>query len=430
MGIRVFISHSTNPQDGEELDPELESHRQFVEKFISYIKENVPGIECFFDGDIDLSAIWREVIWGELGSCNAAVVFVNRRALNVSHWVNAEAIVLGYRKYTEKDRFELFLIPFDGVKAADIAKHPKWEPVNIGELQILPRDGLDVTCCNNVDDIFQKIVAKLKAICDSHEETTSAWIVSRLCSLLPKDKEILKHIASRLNISLPADLGGLSSRDLAKYIYSEGSKVIEELLCVPYMPNDTDFRKILDFVTTYWVDMESSLPLLSYSSAVKGNVFVFNCMEIRYTPKTYIRQICASIYPWHIFPIDACKGDTASQIYSEIVSMEAYRMRLGSVKSEKNDNSLKIINDFMGRRGVAPLFVTFFSEGGSRIDDIVKEIHDVFPYINIMVCAGTEKDVLLTIMDSRFIMLKKIDLDEERREFDDYCQLVGLLEGK
>lgn len=409
------------------MGPELESHRRFVENFISCVKENVPGIECFFDGDIDLNAIWREVIWGKLGSCNAAIVFVNRRALNVSHWVNAETIVLGYRKYTEKDRFELFLIPFDGVKAADIAKHPKWEPVNIGELQILPRDGLDVTCGDSVDDIFQKIVAKLKTISDSNEETTSAWIVSRLCILLPQEKRILMHMASRLNNSLPSDFGGLSSRDLAKFIYSGGPKVIEELLRVPYMPNDTDFRKILDLVATYWVDMESSLPLLSYLSEGKGNVFVINCKEIGYTPKIYIRQICATIYPWHIFPIEDCKVDTDSQIYSWIVSMEAYRMRLGSVSPVKNAKSLGVINDFMARSGAAPLFVTFFAEGGSRIDDIVKEIHDVYPYINIIVCTGTEKDVLLTIMDSRFIVLKKIDLDEESREFDDYCQILGLL---
>jgi hypothetical protein len=427
LGIRVFISHSTKPQDGEEINPELRSHQQFVKDFISYVKDNVPGIECFFDGDIDLSAIWREVIWGKLGSCHAAVVFVNRRALNISQWVNAETIVLGYRKYTEKERFDLFLIPFDGVKAANIAKHPKWEPVNIGELQILPRDGLDVTCGDSVDDIFQQIATKLKTICDSDEETSSAWIVLKLCSLLPKEQGVISDIALMLSKSLHSDLADLSSRNLARYIYSKGPVAIKELLRVPSMPNDTDFRTLLDLVTTYWVDMESSLPILSYSSANKGNVFVINCKEIRYTPETYIRQVCGSNYPWNIYTVDDCKVDVNYQIYSWIARMKAFRIRLGNIDQHVDDESLKKINDFMVRPGAAPLFVTFFAEGGEGIDDRVSVIHGVFPYINIIICTGTEKCVPLLLMDNRFIMLKKIDLDEERKEFDSYCEVMGHL---
>ena len=397
-----------------------------MESFCSFLEQRNCGIIPFIDKEIPLGSTWRDVIFSELDGCHAAVVFVNRQALEDSDWVNAEVIVLGYRKYLEKDRFNLILIPFGGVNSAEIAKNPKWEPVSIGELQIYPQDGLSVGEKDEVERVFNEIFQILEKIPDNDDFTPSAWIVSRLCYHLPREMDALKQIAAKLNIAnLPFSLGS-SRRQLAKVLYSMGPMVIQDLVGVPAMPKDTDFRELLDLVATYWIDMATSFPLLSYCSVRKGNVFVMNGEKSKYTPKTFIRQICGVIYPWVVIDdLEVQKGDLVLQIYLRVLDIPAYRRYLNYHSGPISDIMVGKINDLMGRLSAAPVFVAFLAQEGFFVDDVVKEIHDVFPFINIIVCTGTEPKVSCSLFDGKFkILTKEINLEDEHEEFCRYCDAL------
>lgn len=426
MSIRVFISHSTKSRDGAESGSDAVAHQQFVESFCSFLVERNCGIIPFIDKDIPLGATWRDVIFSELDGCHAAVVFVNRQALENSDWVNAEVIVLGYRKYLEKERFNLILVPFGGVSSAEIAKNPKWEPVSIGELQIHPQNGLDVGKEEDVERVFNEIVEILEKIPVNDDVTPSAWIVSRLCYHLPIEIEPLKQIAAKLNVSkLPSSLGS-ARRLLSKVLYSMGPIVIQDLVGVPAMPKETDFQELLDLVATYWIDMASSFPLLSYCSVRKGNVFVMNCGEWKYTPKTFIRQICGVVYPWFVIDdLEVLKGAVALQIYLRVLKLTAYRIWLNYYSGPISDIIIDKINALMGRSSAAPVFVTFLAEDGVLIDDVVREIHNVFPFINVIVCTGTEPGASWSLSGSKFKTLTEdINLENEREEFFKYCDAL------
>jgi hypothetical protein len=425
LSIKVFISHSTKSRDGAESGLDAVAHRQFVESFCSFLERRNCGIIPFIDKNIPLGATWRDVIFSELDGCHAAVVFVNRQALEDSDWVNAEVIVLGYRKYLEKDGFNLILIPFGGVNSAEIAKNPKWEPVSIGELQIYPQGGLSVGEKDEVERVFNEIFQILEKIPDNDDFTPSAWIVSRLCYHLPLEMEALKKIAAKLNLAnLPSSLGS-ARRQLAKELYSIGSMVIKDLVCVSAMPKDTDFQELLDLVATYWVDIVSSFPILSYCSVRKGNVFVMNGKEWEHTPKTFIRQICGMVYPWVVIPVEIQGADPVLEIYSEVVKLTAYRRVLNYQSESMNDNNVDKINALMERSTAAPVFVTFLAEKGCGVADVIKGIQSVFPSINIIVCTGTEPGSPLSLSDGMFITLTEgINLEDEREEFFKYCDAL------
>jgi len=425
LSIRVFISHSTKSRDGADSGSDAVPHQQFVESFCSFLEQRNCGIIPFIDKNIPLGATWRDVIFSELDGCHAAVVFVNRQALEDSDWVNAEVIVLGYRKYLEKDGFNLILIPFGGVNSAEILKNPKWEPVSIGELQIYPQGGLSVGEQEEVERVFNDIYEILEKIPDNDDFTPSAWIVSRLCYHLPLEMEALKKIAAKLNLAnLPSSLGS-ARRQLAKELYSIGSMVIKDLVCVSAMPKDTDFQELLDLVATYWIDMASSFPLLSYCSVRKGNVFVMNGKEWGHTPKTFIRQICGMVYPWVVIPVEIQGADPVLEIYSKVVKLPAYRSVLNYQSESMIDNNVDKINALMERSTAAPVFVTFLAEKGCGVADVIKGIQSVFPSINIIVCTGTEPSSPLSLSDGMFITLTEgINLEDEREEFFKYCDAL------
>ena len=81
----MFVSHSTTEKDGlpEEMLKALPAHAKFRQEGCRRIGE-IEGVEVIVDEDIPLGRPWREFLFGEIGECRAAVILVNKQALEHS----------------------------------------------------------------------------------------------------------------------------------------------------------------------------------------------------------------------------------------------------------------------------------------------------------------------------------------------------------
>jgi hypothetical protein len=207
MAIRVFISHSTS--DRPDLEPGeralVQEHSRFRQKFCARLSQE-PGIEVVVDDNIPAGSRWREFIFESLGDCNAGIILANEQAISRSPWVDTEAKILGWRAWYEKKDFRLIVVPFGGLKSADIASRTGWEAIALTELQMVPRDGLDHSDQSAVEKAVSQIIATLKELPDFHEHRSSTgWLVARFAGLLDIDTAFLRDLARRVR----ADITGI-----------------------------------------------------------------------------------------------------------------------------------------------------------------------------------------------------------------------------
>lgn len=428
--INVFISHSTRAKVGGLSDIEANAHQQFVDEFCSFIEKKNALLKAFIDKkDIPPGATWRDILFGNLNNCHATVVFVNKDALD-SEWVSTEVIVSASRRFMEK-KFLLFIVPFGGVTAEEISKKPEWCTVNIQELQYVSRDSVDINNAQSKENAFEKIFQELKGLLANAESLSLLWIVRFLYEYLPDDKRILDQIAEKF----PVNHERISIEDLrlglAKEVYLKGPLAINDLLDIPAL-KQVDFDKLCIILATHWVDLAASVQILKNVLERKGSIFVINCKEIHYTPFMYIRQVCNKIYPWLIFSYGVNEASVPLDLYicSQIAGSKGYAAYLKDNKCDSPDaleRKTMQINELM--KTGAPVFISILYRGlvtSSEVELIQKK----FVHLNIFICAedGFESIVLSPTIMRKVVFLKPVvDIQEEEREFKDYCSSMTSL---
>ena len=321
MSISVFVSHSTWPR--KDLDPHLlkhvPAHAAFRTLLCKRLAEDTE-INVLVDESIPVGRYWRDFLFDGIADCHAAIVLVNEQALLSSPWVDTEVKVLAYRAYHERHEFALILVPFGGVTADRIAKHPPWEPVAVGELQMLPRHGLDIEDKEAVDEVINQILTILSQLRKYVQgDTKSGWLVDRLCALLDIDNSVLEKVGNSLRVDTKGITELVLRRRIAHAIYREGPPAIRRLLEQPQtkLPYNA-VREILDILGTYWVELEASMGLLFSPKAGTRRAIAINGRELAYTPKTYVRQVCSEQYPWPVLIVDPTR-DVIGQIRDTLV---------------------------------------------------------------------------------------------------------------
>lgn len=428
MSIRVFISHSTCRKDGldQKLQDLVPAHAAFRRQLCERLKQE-PGIDVVVDEDMPPASFWREFLFERIADCNAAIVLVNEQALRHSPWVDTEVKVLGYRAHHEKDYFRLIIVPFGGIKGADIDKHPGWEPVALSELQMLPHDELDITNAKKVDGVIRQIISTLRELPEVVEDNTSSgWLVNRLCALLEMEPPHLLEIGKRLG----ADTAGICNpstlrRRVAHALYREGPMALHKLVKYPYCKLKVDeWRDIFEILCTYWVDMSASIGILACCpQTAVYRVIAINGKQVAYTPRAYVRQVCGENYPW---PVVAVKPtyDVVSQIRETLIK-DYFGYQLHSIlpnldwasEAEKTDGLNQLLD-------TTPVFVALFQERGGQVDDVIADISGVFPNIRIIVCTGTEKGET-PVLENIHMLKPELDLADEAKAYDDFRKVGG-----
>ncbi|MET0646663.1 MAG: toll/interleukin-1 receptor domain-containing protein [Pyrinomonadaceae bacterium] len=430
MGISVFISHSTWPKQG--LDPRLQAQLPGQSAFRKRLCDRLarePGITVVVDEQIPAGRSWREFLFDGIAECSAAVVLVNEQALKHSPWVETEVKVLCYRAHNEKEDFRLIVVPFGGVTGAHIAGHASWEPVAIGEFQMLPRHGLDETDGAAVDALIEQIVDDLRGLPELVEgRSKSGWLVDRLCALLDIETHHLKEIGA----SLGADVAGVVSqavlkRRVAHAIYSLGPQAIDKLHSNPYCRLDREtFEEILDILSTNWIDMAASAGILPCRVKLGGRrVIAINGKEYGFTPWAYVRQVCGQLTNWPVLTIEPTL-DVVEQIRTSLLRHPPFRDRLARVVPNYDrapvDRVMKGINKILDLPDSAPVFVALLQEGGGKVDDLIADIARAFPSINVIVCTGTERGEAV-LPPGVQMLTPEFPLADEAKALDEYCEV-------
>ena len=395
MSIHVFVSHSTWPKP--DLNPKLQSqvaaHAAFRQELCRQLKTH--GIEVVVDEEIPVGRHWREFLFAGIAECRAAIILVNEQALYHSPWVDTEVKILGYRAFIEKKEFCLIVIPFGGVTGAQIAKHAAWEPVAIRELQLLPRHGLDLNDKEAVGKLFQQVVQILQQSKEAiWDDSTSGWLVSRLSSLLEFEAYDLKEIGKHLGVdSTGVDNVNVLRRWVAHALYCLGPTAITYLRENPHCNlTAVNLRKIVDILSTYWVDMTASIGLMTCcQGATSRKIVAINGSLPRFTPQAYLSQVWHLWTPGSIIVVDPTEN-VVEQIYETLLERfsEQLYMNFTNLKRVPRQEIMDFFNARLSSVDALPMFVVFLQQGGGLVQDVTEEILGTFPHIHVIVCTGTE----------------------------------------
>lgn len=161
----LFISHATrrpgsNPRVVEVLDKLYESLNAKWEVFVDK--------RCLPPG-----TKWRPRILHSLSNSQAGLILFDKRAVEESDWVKAEALILSFRKSVDS-KFQLIPILFDGL-TIDSTCFRAYEPFQLNEISVITDDA----CKKSVDGIVDEVVANLNiAQAGSASKKFNGWMSS------------------------------------------------------------------------------------------------------------------------------------------------------------------------------------------------------------------------------------------------------------
>jgi TIR domain len=419
MAIRVFVSHSTS---------KMPDHGAFRCALCDRLRGEKDLAVFVDENDVTAGAHWRDLVFGELDDCNAAVILVNEAAL-CSEWVDTEAKILCWRAWVEKKDFRVIFVPFGGITPERIAKHPRWTAIAPGEVQMLPRGdkGLDVADQVAVDSLIEQIVATLRIGADSVGELGASWIVRSLGSFLPAGPAELQHLALRLDLP-----GGqtVSRRQVAKRLYELGPDALEPFLELrPNAMSVQDLEFLLMLLKTNWIDPRASSAILTFCAPDAQRVFALNAALHYFTPKAYVDQINHSRRAWPVIPVDDSQPSDViiAQIHGELI--ENFRRNLlernfKNPESAPVDDVKKALNQLLSERMSRrhPVFVAL-SNLSIDSSDLIEKIHEAYPAIRIILCTGRPGLRLLEID----VLEPEVNLQAEQEAWEKYDTALSLI---
>lgn len=385
MSVNVFISHSTSTI------PEHAAFCRAIHDCLTDAKFNV-----FLDEkNVEIGAHWRDVIFGSLAECNAAVLLVNEKAMSASDWVDTEARILCWRAWVERKHFRVVIIPFGGVTREQIAEHKPWKPLALAEVEMIPAAGtLDIDDPDAVKDVVADVI---KLLTPGHEggRAGEAWIVNTLCSFLPAKLADLKRVA--VDLAIPTDCSESALRKaVAKWMYDTGPaalRILLDLLVRPIPTRDREF--LLELLSTHWIDPRASTSILRYCMReATGQIFAINAAKQWFTPRAYVQQLRRSSVVWPVIPID--KKRSRSEILGDIRSdlrnayIKPLRKLMRKPERAKADVLDPMLNELLEEDAKRDDFVFVALPPEAAHDaKLIAAIHETWKWLRVIVCTGT-----------------------------------------
>lgn len=398
MSIKVFVSHSTFAKEG--LEPRLlemvPEHANFRERVCERLRRE-DCFEVFSDRDLPTASHWREVLFGQLGDCNAAVILINEQALLHSPWVDTEARILCWRSWVErKDHFRLIMIPFGGVTRSQISKHKPWEAIAPGEIQM--ETDLDIGDAQAVEKILQNVVESIHSLpYAGSQQSGSSWIVNRLFKLLDLDLTMLREICAKLDIAVASGSSkNALQRCAAQRLYERGPLALRALLdLVADELGERKINSLLHLLMTYWVDPCASSSILKFCDrAATVRTFAINGALFYFTPEAYVQQICGCTPTWPVIKIGdkGTVNELVEQVRSQLVDefRDVLEMRLPNFEFATDEEKDDALNELLGDRldvDRAPVFVSL-SPIAARDHNLRIAIKDKYSRLGLVLCSG------------------------------------------
>lgn len=386
MSVNVFISHSTKA---------IPEHSAFRCALTTRLRQE--GFDVFVDEEeLSAGAHWRDVIFGKLADCNAAVVLVNERALSTSDWVDTEARIVCWRAWVERKNFRVILVPFGGITRTRIAEHKPWEPLALAEVQMVAAETLDIANENDVTATFNEIATALGSMHDYATGGGDSWIVNTLCGFLPPEVADLKRVAARLGIA-PDGPEATVRRAVAKWMYDTGPNAFRtflDLLVRPIAEKDGAF--LLELLSTHWVDPRASTSILRYCGRqATDQLFAINGAKQWFTPQAYVQQLRRSRIVWPVISIDEKRP--TSELLGDIRAKlkKVYGKPLGKLMNDPESAEDSVLDSHLN----------VLLENDAQHDDFVfvalpsvaahdaslsNAIHAKWKWLRIILCTGTE----------------------------------------
>ncbi len=448
MSIRVFISHSTwlKPELDKVLQVQVTEHQKFLNDLCNYLEEQVnPRFNIYIDKKIDGATFWRTETHEYIEKCQAAIVLVNKQALEHSYWVLSEVTILSHRAGRNKN-FKLIIVPFGGVTIEDIKNQKLWQPLAVSEIQTIPRNGLNEQNEQEVTSFYCEVLSILKGIEDYEVPIPSEWLFHLLCDLLPDDYDILQQIVANLDIILDENKILYIKRKIADYLYSNGPLALLKLRnCTKLVKIDWNGALIRDVLSTYWVHTSASFLLfLCCHPKEDHHIFAINGKIAGYTPRTYIRKVCGDNVTWPVIEVfvghDAryqqdFQQSVIGQICKSLSTKKGFKSSIEPILNSKdlahlseNEKLIRALDIVLSKTRETPVFVTFEQVGGCILDHIINEIHGKFRYLNIIVCTGTKPEAKPDLPDEVYMLIPQLDLDKEQEELDAFFRVNIALE--
>jgi hypothetical protein len=413
--VNVFISHSTKT---------IPEHRAFLLALAGRLRRE--DFEVFVDADnVTAGAHWREVIFGRLADCNAAVILVNEPALSLSDWVDTEARIVCWRAWVERKNFCVIIVPIGGVTRTRITEHKPWQPLALAEVQMPATDTLDIANAAAVAEMFEHIIATLRAMPD--QETFGvgeSWIVHTLGGFLPPKPADVTRVAAALGIPRNGPEVVLR-RSIVKWMYETGPAALRAFLDAVVRPvprRDREF--LLELLSTHWVDPRASTSILRYCGrTATDQIFAINGAEQWFTPQAYVQQLRRSSIVWPVIQIDQKRP--AEEIVSDIRAelRKTYEKSLAKLIKRPErapDTDLdRHLNTLLEIDAQCDEFVFVALPAAAANDaSLIKAIHNTWRWIRIIVCTGTEAGG--SPLPAMPMIEPELDIDLERQESRSY----------
>jgi hypothetical protein len=331
----------------------------------------------------------------------------------------------------------LIVVPFGGIKSADIARQTDWKAIALTELQMLPPDGLDHSDQSAVDHVIGQIIASLRELPDlERPRTPLGSIAARLSGLIDIDLACWKELAWLV----AADIAGIVAeepirRRVLRRLYEMGALGLTALEDCPCASRrQLDRKQILELLSTSWVEISASASLLPYSRYdCPQQTIAINGTLHHFTPRAYVRQVCNSSKPWPVITLvtKSTPEEVLEQIRADLVDTFHGTLRgmipgYPNVRSEIVDANLNELLESRLKAGELPVFVAIPPEAATDTG-LMELIHRTYSQIRLIVCFGTAPGHAK--LTSRFRMLEpELNLQEEQTAYRNYNAMRSVCE--
>lgn len=366
---RIFISHSSHP------DP-------FADQVLKAVKEGLGGHEIFIDSDVlKPGDEWCSVIYHRLAECHAAIILLNRAALE-STWVRREVNILLWRRALG---YPLEIVP---VILGDLTV-PDVQAARFDELA--PFQYAHVK--PGAKDLAAKITDRFAGLPEPvpDESPMGEW-VSAIASQLGHVTSVDRLVAAAKELQVePGSLDRVRDpaqgrRFLAHQLLAPGpdhrvylavSKISDYILA-------EWLSRLIDKVGPAWVDGEAARALLTLGGR-QPRIAILNARRTK-TAECYVgRATCCAVAGYQHQIVTAAAGESFIDEFEQ-ECRKAVRFLLKVPPGFDLEESLP-------EPGEEPEEMAFLvvDPDGTRmalVAEGVRRIQAIFPWLNVVLLAG------------------------------------------
>jgi hypothetical protein len=366
---RIFISHSSHP------DP-------FADQVLKAVKDGLGGQEIFIDSDVLRPGDeWCSVIYHRLAECHAAIILLNRAALE-STWVRREVNILLWRRALG---YPLEIVPalLGDVSVQDVqaAGFDELAPFQYAHI----KDG--------ARDLAAKITERFAGLPEPvpDESPMGEWInaiasqlgyVTSVKSLVAAAKQLQVETESLDRVQDPAQGCRFLAHQLLapapdRRVYFAVSKISDYL--------QTEWlSRLVDKVGPAWVDGEAARALLALGGR-RPRIAILNARKTK-TAECYVgRATCCAVAGYQHRIVTAAAGESFIDEFEQ-ECRKAVRFLLKVPPGFDVEESLP-------EPGEEPEEMAFLvvDPDGTRmalVAEGIRRVQAIFPWLNVLLLAG------------------------------------------